>query len=449
MDSSLLKVGFWHSASEPELPDPLDLVDLDWNFNERSTVSAYLDSGEIRNTYREFVSCRLCGSRIGSHQELTDGTWVWPSSLSHYVKTHSIRPSSDFLKHVYSSEKGKYYVALMAARDLMQQCPGIQADPSSDVDGSPLVKAYVPKGATAHHVPDLVMGVPVKKVEFDYPVLQNGAYDNVGKAIAGSTSPIRVSEILKKIATSVESYEKPSLNLLSTKLRILIASLEDDLVLVFQSSGSTNDLLAIDDGSIQDAVDLELMQAGAKSVDWDSNNLYVIVPPGSKVAVLQSFNDMKGGELGDEIAGFLQPMQLDSAEELEQTSLDVRRAAARIARRKRQRPTPKRPRPRTSQPVVTEDMLIPSTEYSCQVELSLTADFEGVVPKQKLLKKLRTELVAAIKTGVTVTAREYHLEPTGVHVKPIKIECAINDMGSPEEELEPEVEEVPRRRKGR
>jgi hypothetical protein len=89
----------------------------------------------------------------------------------------------------------------------------------------------------------------------------------------------------------------------------------------------------------------------------------------------------------------------------------------------------------------TDDILEPKTEFSCQVELSLTADFEGMIPKDKLLKKLKAEIVSALQVGVETTAREYHLKPTGIHVRPIRVECAVSDAGLIEDEIDSEVSE--------
>lgn len=245
---------------------------------------------------------------------------------------------------------------------------------------------------------------------------------------ASVSSPEALSASLRRIADSVDSPDAvPSRKLLGTKIRILVAALEQDLVLLFRAGPdeSVRGAFDSDDGSVQDAVDLELMQAGAKSVDWDMDSCYVVVPPGSKVSVLRAFNDMKDGSLGEEVSEFLRPLWLSDAEEgIPKAASTISRAAARIARRKKSKPILKKV-PRSSKPVKTEDMLASSTEYSCKVDLSLTADFEGSVGKQKLLKKLRTELVAAIQGAVSVTAREYGLDPTGVHVKPIKVECAV------------------------
>lgn len=52
-------------------------------------VADYLDSGVYAGGYRGYSQCRICMKLNGS-RELTDGTWVWPEGLSHYVRDHSV-----------------------------------------------------------------------------------------------------------------------------------------------------------------------------------------------------------------------------------------------------------------------------------------------------------------------------------------------------------------------
>lgn len=95
----------------------------------------------------------------------------------------------------------------------------------------------------------------------------------------------------------------------------------------------------------------------------------------------------------------------------------------------RRKTAPARKRKRTSRPVKTDAILSPSTEYACQIELSMDATFEGNnVSKQQLLRKMKSELVSAIKESATRVAREFDLESKGVRVQPLKFECAVDDQ---------------------
>jgi len=88
----------------------------------------------------------------------------------------------------------------------------------------------------------------------------------------------------------------------------------------------------------------------------------------------------------------------------------------------------KKPVKKVSKP--RKDVLKPGTEYSLNVELSLTADFEGDSSKNKLLKKFQSELFAAVKEAVATTAKELSLRSTGVVMKPIEVAIAVTDLSS-------------------
>lgn len=43
--------------------------------------------------------CRLCGELVGS-LELSDGVFVWPEGLVHYLDAHEVRLPQRFVTHV-------------------------------------------------------------------------------------------------------------------------------------------------------------------------------------------------------------------------------------------------------------------------------------------------------------------------------------------------------------
>ena len=117
------------------------------------------------------------------------------------------------------------------------------------------------------------------------------------------------------------------------------------------------------------------------------------------------------------------------------------RIAARLveARRKPAR-EPRRvaePEVRTAPP---ENILKPATEYSCSMEISLSVDFEGDVAKTSLIKKMKSEIIASLKTGMEQVAKDLGIRGTGAVIQPLKVECAVNDQAdmSDDEELIPD-----------
>jgi hypothetical protein len=96
--------------------------------------------------------------------------------------------------------------------------------------------------------------------------------------------------------------------------------------------------------------------------------------------------------------------------------MDMKRLASRMAQEQ----------PETD--VNVDDFLQPQTEYSCHVELSITAEFEGSVSKEELLTKLKSELTAALKKSMIITSKDFDLKPTGVNVRELKFDCAVNNV---------------------
>lgn len=60
----------------------------------------YLSRGHIARAYMGYSRCRLCGIENGD-LELTDGQYVWPDGLSHYVREHGVRLPASFEAHVF------------------------------------------------------------------------------------------------------------------------------------------------------------------------------------------------------------------------------------------------------------------------------------------------------------------------------------------------------------
>lgn len=96
--ANLRVLGLWRSDQRPDLPDPTDLVDPGWGRREKNEVEWYLASGSRGRTYMGYSACRICGQETGSG-EYTDGTYVWPEGLLHYVVSHDVRLPAEFVGH--------------------------------------------------------------------------------------------------------------------------------------------------------------------------------------------------------------------------------------------------------------------------------------------------------------------------------------------------------------
>lgn len=94
----LRRLGYWQSTDRPELPDPCRLIDPDWNADERQVVASYFRGGTLARAYLGPSTCRICGSLNGS-TELSDGWYLWPEGLAHYIEEHLVRLPQEAREH--------------------------------------------------------------------------------------------------------------------------------------------------------------------------------------------------------------------------------------------------------------------------------------------------------------------------------------------------------------
>ena len=96
----LVRIGYWRGEHAPTWPDPHRFVDPSWNPSERDNVVDHLHRGFVARAYLGMSSCRLCGEAVGS-LELSDGVFIWPEGLAHYVEAHELRLPSRFVEHIH------------------------------------------------------------------------------------------------------------------------------------------------------------------------------------------------------------------------------------------------------------------------------------------------------------------------------------------------------------
>lgn len=91
-------VGFWSDPSglfdyPLAWPHPAQLPKARWSSEQKERVVAYLRAGAELVAYAGMSMCRFeqeCGARPCGTRDLTDGTWLWPDGLEHYVEVHGI-----------------------------------------------------------------------------------------------------------------------------------------------------------------------------------------------------------------------------------------------------------------------------------------------------------------------------------------------------------------------
>ncbi|MEO0468233.1 MAG: hypothetical protein AAF206_01335 [Bacteroidota bacterium] len=96
-------IGYWsgEGPSNDHHPDAEDFI-VDAPYPHQADVVAYLKKGtRMPHISLGFSICRICGISNGT-QDLSDGKYMWPEGLAHYVEAHQLRLPAEFEKHVLS-----------------------------------------------------------------------------------------------------------------------------------------------------------------------------------------------------------------------------------------------------------------------------------------------------------------------------------------------------------
>lgn len=98
---TLRAIGYWRDADgvPTDLPDVRSFVDATWDQRERLDVFFHLRDGQFVRAWMGTSTCRLCGRSNGSRDQ-SDGVYLWPEGLAHYVEVHSVRLPAEFVAHV-------------------------------------------------------------------------------------------------------------------------------------------------------------------------------------------------------------------------------------------------------------------------------------------------------------------------------------------------------------
>lgn len=99
-DEKLIPVGYWWSEREPELPMP----DSNESIEHEEEIVQYLRDARQINAYRGSSTCRICGDRRNGSREHSDGVYIWPQGLAHYVEEHKTTLPEEFVNHILEQQ---------------------------------------------------------------------------------------------------------------------------------------------------------------------------------------------------------------------------------------------------------------------------------------------------------------------------------------------------------
>ncbi len=86
--------GFWKNTSE-KFPDITDFISSD-KMKNAEAFAQYLNNGSCIVASPGMTKCFLCGAMLGPESINTDGVWIWPSTLSHFVIEHKVHLPAAF-----------------------------------------------------------------------------------------------------------------------------------------------------------------------------------------------------------------------------------------------------------------------------------------------------------------------------------------------------------------
>ncbi len=91
-------IGYWKSDNHPTFIDPKYIMGT-WREEKRASIIAYLQSGRIFCDHLQLEQCIICKYET-KRIDLTDGLWIWPSILVHYIQEHNILMPPDVEKEL-------------------------------------------------------------------------------------------------------------------------------------------------------------------------------------------------------------------------------------------------------------------------------------------------------------------------------------------------------------
>ena len=101
-DPSLRLIGYWKASLRDEYPFPQELL-AEYAPGLGDRIASYLEAGRDFTSYLGYSWCRFGCTDCNGTKELTDGVWVWPEGLAHYVRLHPIALPPDFVRHAIST----------------------------------------------------------------------------------------------------------------------------------------------------------------------------------------------------------------------------------------------------------------------------------------------------------------------------------------------------------
>ncbi len=69
-----------------------------------SKILSYLSNGHRLITIMGFIRCNINSKHTYNKAIVTDGKWIWDTSIIHYIKCHKLAISNKFFEHIIANK---------------------------------------------------------------------------------------------------------------------------------------------------------------------------------------------------------------------------------------------------------------------------------------------------------------------------------------------------------
>jgi len=95
--------GFWGKPGSKTSFEQSATIDHNLEKNQKERIINYLSQSPLVCGAYGIVACQRCEKKFKGPNIHSDGVWVWPGTLMHYVQEHDVSLPKDFLKHIVRS----------------------------------------------------------------------------------------------------------------------------------------------------------------------------------------------------------------------------------------------------------------------------------------------------------------------------------------------------------
>lgn len=95
--------GFWQvdAGNDAHLPPLEAWIAPAWQPEDREGLLSYIENASLVVASSDLKSpCLICGAPQNSSDFRSDGDWLWPTDLAHYVSQHQIRIPDSMIQHI-------------------------------------------------------------------------------------------------------------------------------------------------------------------------------------------------------------------------------------------------------------------------------------------------------------------------------------------------------------